>query len=173
MDFELDRDLELIEELEELQPHKKIPRVNLFDAKNPLEYYNAKSFYDNMAFTKDQFLIVLDKFKHKFASSMPIHSPLVQFTVFLSYVKSNSFLRVLGTQACVQLPVATCHEIVNSVAMDIASYTRAYIVYPTVEEQTVIAARILDKYGFPGSVCILHSSEIRDLSSLKCSSKII
>ena len=162
-DLDIISDLELLQEIEELenelQPRQKIPRVNFIDAQNPLEYFNDDvSFKECMAFTKDQFLFVLDKFKHKFASSIPDHSPLVQFTVFLRYVRSNLFLRDLRTDACVQLPITKCHKIVTSVAMDIASYSRTYIVFPTVREQTIIAARILDKYGFPGSLHILHSS---------------
>ena len=158
LEFEIIRDLELIEEneeieneLDELQPRRKIPRVNLKDAENPMEYYNGETFRNYMGFTKDQFIIVLDKFKDKFASSISAHSPMIQLTVFLRYVKSNGFLKDVVTQTVVQLPISNVHRIVNSVASDIASYSRTYIVYPTVEEQRIAAARILEKYGFPGT----------------------
>ena len=70
LEFEVMRDLELLEENEEIECElrRKIPRVNFTDAQNPMEYMNDKSFYDNLAFTKEQFLIVLDKFKDKFAA---------------------------------------------------------------------------------------------------------
>ena len=164
-DLELIRDLQFLEELEEieeeLQPHRKIPRVNLIDAQNPLEYYNGDSFHSYMAFTKEQFLIVLDIFKDTFATSIPAHSPLVQLTVFLRYVKSNNFLKDLCTQTVVQLPISDCHEIVNSVAGDIASYSETYIVYPSVEEQNTAAARVLEKYNFPGCPKVLDGCQIK------------
>ena len=126
LEFEMIRDLELMEENEEIEnelmPRRKIPRVIFTDAQNPMEIMNDKSFYDNLAFTKAQFLIVLDKFKDKFAASMSAHSPMVQLTVFLCYVKSNQFLRNLSTQLYIQLPISNIHRILNSVANDIASY---------------------------------------------------
>ena len=88
-------------------------------------------------------------------------SPFVQFTVFLRYVKSNEFLRDLSTQAVVQLPISNVHRIVNSVAMDIASYSHTYIAYPTVEEQNITAARILEKYGFPGCPSVMDGSQVK------------
>ena len=167
-DLDMIRDLELLQEIEELeelenelQPRRKIARVNFIDAQNPLEYYNGESFRQNMAFSKDQFLIVLDKFKEKFATSLPSYSPLIQFTVFLRYVKSNGFLRDVSVDVSVQMPISTVHEIVNSVAKDIASYFHTYIVYPSVEEQNIAAARILEKYGFPGCPKARPSSFIR------------
>ena len=124
LEFEVMRDLELLEENEEIERElrRKIPRVNFTDAQNPMEYMNDKSFYDNLAFTKEQFLIVLDKFKDKFAASMPAHSPMIQLTVFLCYLKSNQFMRNLSTQTYIQLPISNIHRILNSVANDIASY---------------------------------------------------
>ena len=158
-DLDIISDLELLQEIEELenelQPRQKIPRVNFIDAQNPLEYYNTdKEFHLNMAFTKSQFLIVLDKFKDKFETSLPTYSPFIQLTVFLQYLKSNSFLRNVSTQVVVQLPISIVHEIVNSVANDIASCFSEWIVYPTAEEQNIAAARILEKYGFPGKIRI-------------------
>ena len=126
LEFEMIRDLELMEENEEIEnelmPRRKIPRVIFTDAQNPMEIMNDKSFYDNLAFTKAQFLIVLDKFKDKFAASMSAHSPMIQLTVFLCYLKSNQFLRNLSTQLYIQLPISNIHRILNSVANDIASY---------------------------------------------------
>ena len=126
LEFEMIRDLELMEENEEIEnelmPRRKIPRVIFTDAQNPMEIMNDKSFYDNLAFTKAQFLIVLDKFKDKFAASMSAHSPMIQLTVFLCYLKSNQFMRNLSTQTYIQLPVSNIHRILNSVANDIASY---------------------------------------------------
>ena len=126
LEFEIVRDLELMEENEEIEnelmPRRKIPRVIFTDAQNPMEIMNNKSFYDNLAFTKAQFLIVLDKFKDKFAASMSAHSPMIQLTVFLCYLKSNQFLRNLSTQLYIQLPISNIHRILNSVANDIASY---------------------------------------------------
>ena len=126
LEFEMIRDLELMEENEEIEnalmPRRKIPRVIFTDAQNPREIMNDKSFYDNLAFTKAQFLIVLDNFKDKFAASMSAHSPMIQLTVFLCYLKSNQFLRNLSTQLYIQLPISNIHRILNSVANDIASY---------------------------------------------------
>ena len=126
LEFEMIRDLELMEENEEIEnelmPRRKIPRVIFTDAQNPMEILDDKSFHDNLAFTKDQFLIVLDKFKDKFAASMSVHSPMVQLTVFLCYLKSNQFLRNLSTQLYIQLPISNIHRILISVANDIASY---------------------------------------------------
>ena len=126
LEFEMIRDLELMEENEEIEnelmPRRKIPRVIFTDAQNPMEIMNDKSFYDNLAFTKAQFLIVLDKFEDKFAASMSAHSPMIQLTVFLCYLKSNQFLRNLSTQLYIQLPISNIHRILNSVANDIASY---------------------------------------------------
>ena len=147
------RNIEFLEEVEEIenQPRPKIPRVNLVDPQNPFEYYNEDAFHDNLGLTKHEFPIVLAKFQDKFATSIPQHSPFVQFTVFLRYLKSNAFLRDMVAFVDVQLPISIVHKIVNSVAEDIAFYSRTYIVYPTIEEQNIAAARVLEKYNFPGS----------------------
>ena len=157
------RNIEFLEEVEEIedQPRPKIPRVNLIDAQNPFDYYGEKAFYDNLGVTKDQFPIILAKFQDKFATSIPEHSPFVQFTVFLRYLKSNAFLRDMVAFTCVQLPRSTVHKIVNSVAKDIAFYSRTYIVYPTVEEQNIAAARVLEKYNFPGSPSLIDGTQCR------------
>ena len=157
------RNLEFLEEIEEIenQPRPKIPRVNLLDPQNPFEYYNDVAFYGNFGVTKEQFSIILAKFQDKFATSIPQHTPFVQFTVFLRYLKSNAFLRDMVAFTCVQLPITSIHEIVNSVAKDIAFYSRTYIVYPTIEEQNIAAARVLEKYNFPGSPSLIDGSQFR------------
>ena len=157
------RNLEFLEEIEEIesQPRPKIPRVNLKDPLNPFDYYNGKSFEDYLGLTKEQFPIVLAKFQDKFATSIPNHTPFVQFTVFLRYLKSNAFLRDVATFTCVQLPITTVNQIVNSVAKDIAFYSRTYIVYPTIEEQNIAAARVLEKHSFPGSPSLIDGSQFR------------
>ena len=157
------RSIEFLEEVEEIenQPRPKIPRVNFIDAQNPFEYYNEVGFYDNVGFTKEQFLIILAKFQEKFTTSIPEHTPFMQFFVFLRYLKSNAFLRDLAVFTCVQLPITSCHKIVDSVAKDIAFYSRTYIVYPTSEEQNIAAARVLEKYSFPGSPSLIDGSQFR------------
>ena len=164
-DLDLIRDLSLLEEIEELEnelgPQHRIARVNFVDAQNPLEYYNEVSFYNNMGFSKDHFLIVLDRFKDKFSTSLPDFSPFIQFTVFLHYLKSNSFLRNVSTQTVVQLPISAVHKIVNSVAKDIAFYFHVYIVYPSAEEQNIVAARVLEKYNVPGCPKVMDGTQIK------------
>ena len=89
------RNIELLEEIEN-QPRPKIPRVNLIDAQNPFEYYNEDAFHTNLGPTKVEFPNILAKFQDK-ATSIPEHSPFVQFTVFLRYLKSSAFLRDMVT----------------------------------------------------------------------------
>ena len=157
------RNIEFLEEVEEVenQPRPKIPRVNLKDPLNPFDYYNDEAFHANLGLTKEQFPIILAKFQDKFATSIPQHTPFVQFTVFLRYLKSNAFMRDVVTFTCVQLPITTVNQIVNSVAKDIAFYTRTYVVYPTIEEQNIAAARVLEKYNFPGSPSLIDGSQFR------------
>ena len=159
------RDLEFLEEVEEIEnlltPQPRIPYVNFIDQQNPFEYFSNKGFFDNFGFTKEQFPIVLSNFRDKFASSIPDYSPECQFIVFLDYVKSDGFLRKVSTQPHVQIPISKVCEIVNSVAKDIAFYSRTFIVYPSIEEQNNMAARVLDKTGFPGC------SKIQDGSQMK------
>ena len=159
------RDLELLEEIEEIEnlltPQTRIPRVNFVDRQNAFEYFSNQGFFENFGFTKEQFPIVLDKFRDKFSSSLPEYSPEYQFIVFLDYVKSNQFMRKISTQSYIQLPLSKVNEIVNSVANDISFYSRTYIVYPTVEEQNICAARILENYGFPGCSKIQDGCQIK------------
>ena len=169
------RNFELMEEFEEIETvaNQRVPRVTFTDRQDPFSVFNDEVFQNKFLWTKHQFLIVLQKFKDKLASSMS-HSPLLQFIVFMHYVRSNGFLSDVSTQSFVQLPTSTVHQIVNSVAKDIASYSRTYIVYPNIEEQNITAARILAKYNFPGcskvldgcQICIrLQSSQMWDLEN--------
>ena len=156
------RNIEIMEELEVMHTavNQRIPRVIFNDRSDPFSVFNDEVFQNKFLWTKHQFLIVLDKFKNKFASSMS-HSPMLQFIVFMHYVRSNGFVSDVSTQMFVQLPTSTVEDIVNSVAKDIAFYSRNYIVYPTVEEQNIIAARILEKYHFPGCSKILDGCQIQ------------
>ena len=155
------RNIEIIDGYEQLENviNQRIPRVIFSDPQNPFEIFRDDIFQGKFLFRKHQFMTVLDKFKDKFATSMPGHSPLRQFTVYMTYVRSNGFLRDVSTQNYVELPIPTVHKIVNSVAKDIAFYSRNYIVYPNKEEQNIIAARILEKYGFPGCSRIMDGCQ--------------
>ena len=156
------RNIELVEEFEEIRTvvNQRIPRVIFSDRSDPFSVFNDEVFQNKFLWTKHQFLIVLDKFKDKFAASMS-HSSMLQFIVFMHYVRSNGFVSDVSTQMFVQLPTSTVEDIVNSVANDIAFYSRTYIVYPSVEEQNIIAARILEKFKFPGCSKIMDGSQIQ------------
>ena len=158
--FQNIRNIELLEFLEENVFNPRIPRVIFRDRQNPFEEYSDSFFHGNLGFTKQQFVIVLDKFKDKFAETDPNHPPMLQFIVFMQYVKSNEFLRSVTTQNIVQLPISTVGEIVNNVATDIASFSQEYIAYPSQQEQNVIAARMLEKYGMPGCPSIMDGCQV-------------
>ena len=156
------RNIELLEYLEEnvFNPRPSVPRVIFRDRQDPFVEYSDSFFHDNLGFTKGQFVIVLDKFKDKFAQTDPCHPPLLQFIVFMQYIKSNEFLRNMTTQSIVQLPISTVGEIVNNVATDIASFSQEYIAYPSAQEQNVTAARILEKHGMPGNPSIMDGCQV-------------
>ena len=72
----------------------RVPRVEFRDQENPLEAMREKEFKENLAFTKDGFLHVLELFKDKIRR--PCHneiSPLLKLTVYLQYVAEYTHIQ--------------------------------------------------------------------------------
>ena len=72
--------------------------------------------------------------------------------IYNGIFRSNGFYRNVGTQLVVQLPKSTISNIVNEVAQVIASSTKEYIKFPTIEEQNVTAAHFAEHFKFPGVI---------------------
>ena len=144
-------------DLAEIRREARVPRRVLRDAENPLEYFNEKDFKANLAFSKDGFVFVLEKFQDKIRR--PFHdgleiSPMLRLTVYLQYIRSNNFYRSSSTQCFIKLPKTTIHNIVNAVAKDIASFSATYINFPDADEQETIAKYFFENYNFPGVIGI-------------------
>ena len=134
----------------------RVPRVEFRDQENPLEAMREKEFKENLAFTKDGFLHVLELFKDKIRR--PCHneiSPLLKLTVYLQYVRSNDFYKSTRNQYYIRLPKSTICKIVNDVAKDIASFSSTYIKFPDLEEQEIIANYFAENFNFPGVIGII------------------
>ena len=73
-----------------------IPRRSIHDAYNPLEVLSDKQFQAAYAFSKDAFLHTFGLFEHilepKTSASTAL-SPLLKFSTFLFYLRSNGFYR--------------------------------------------------------------------------------
>ena len=151
--------LDTNERLNAIRHQLRIPRRILRDQQNPLEYYRgAEEFRSNLIFSKDGFLYILDLFKDKLTKrynpGSPTISPLLRLTVFLHYLRSNSFYRNESDITYIQLPKSTICDVLNQTAKDIASFSSTYIVFPDEEEKEVIANFFLENFRFPGCVGI-------------------
>ena len=157
--FDTDADVQDILDTEarlvEIRNQFRIPRRIFRDQLNPLEHYRtSEEFQKNFGFFKDGFLFILDIVKDKLTKpynpGSPTISPLLRLTVFLHYLRSNSFYRVESDIAFIQLPTSTICEVVNQTARDIASFSSKYIAFPDEEEKEVISSYFLENFKFPG-----------------------
>ena len=151
--------LDTNERLTEIRNQLRIPRRIFRDQLNPLEHYrSSEEFRNNLIFSKDGFLFILDIFKDiltkPYNPGSPTISPLLRLTVYLHYLRSNSYYRVESDIAYIQLPKSTIGDILNQTAKDIASYSSTYIVFPDEEEKEVISNFFLENFKFPGCVGI-------------------
>ena len=147
----LDTETRLIE----IQNQFRIPRTIFRDQLNVLEFYNAQKFKDNMGYTKDGFLFVLNIFKDKldkgFNPGSPTISALNRLAIFLHYLRSSGdFYRTESDIAWIRLPKNTICNVLNQTAKDIASFTSMYIVLPDQHEKEVIANYFFEHFDFPG-----------------------
>ena len=134
----------------------RVPRVEFRDQENPLEAMREKEFKENLAFTKDGFLHILELFKDKIRRPCPNEiSPLLKLTVYLQYVRSNDFLKSTRNQFYIRLPKSTICNILNDVSKDIASFSSTYIKFPDLEEQEIIANYFAENFNFPGVIGII------------------
>ena len=143
----------------EIRNQFRFSRSLFRDQQNPLEYYrNPEKFRKNLIFSKDGFLHLLGIFKDKLTKpnnpGCPSISPLLRLTVYLHYLRSNSFYRVESDVTYIQLPLSTICEVVTQTAKDIASFYSKYIVFPDEEEKEVISNYFLENFDFPGCVGI-------------------
>ena len=132
-----------------------VPRTYFRDQQNPLETYSDELFQRNFAFTKTTFRNVFDIFKDDLAAphinnSEPHLPPLLRMTVFMQYLRSNSFYRCVSTQRVVDLPPSSVCRVVNAVAKVIANRSDEYIKIPTLDEQNQTADRIFKEFKIPG-----------------------
>ena len=149
---------ETANDLNDIRRLGRVPRVVFCDQENPLEALREKEFKENLIFSKDGFLHILELFKDKIRR--PCHqsaeiSPLLKLTTYLQSVRSNDFYRSTRNQFYIRLPKSTICKIVNEVAKDIASFSSTYIKFPDLEEQEVIANYFAENYNFPGVIGIL------------------
>ena len=83
-------------DIRDLNSGQHIPRGILRDFGNPLEALSDKQFQSAHAFSKDKFLHVFDLFKTELQPSNPgrhVVPPLIKFSTFLFYLRSNGFYR--------------------------------------------------------------------------------
>ena len=137
----------------------RVPRTIFRDQLNPLEKYSRQKFYDNMGFTKDGFLFVLDIFKDKldkgYNPGSPTISPLNRLAIYVHYLRSSgNFYRSESEISWIELPVNTICNVLNQTAIDIASFSSKYIAFPDEEKREVIANYFLENFDFPGCVGI-------------------
>ena len=95
-----------------------IPRTYLRDQQNPLESYSDKLFTQNFAFTKATFRTIYDIFEDDLENAQTNFKdlylpPLLKLTIFMQYLRSNSFYRCVSTQKVVDIPQATLHSAKN------------------------------------------------------------
>ena len=87
---------ETANDLSDIRRLGRVPRIVFRDQENPLEALREKEFKENLIFSKDGFLHILELFKDKIRR--PCHqsaeiSPLLKLTVYLQYVRSNDFYK--------------------------------------------------------------------------------
>ena len=84
-------------DIEQFHPHyQTVPRRSISDAYNPLEILSDKEFQGAYAFSKDAFLHTFGLFEHLLepkTSASTALSPLLKFSTFLFYLRSNGFYR--------------------------------------------------------------------------------
>ena len=145
--------------LNEIRNYFRVPRTILRDQLNPMEHYNERKFKDNLGFSKNGFLFMLNIFKGKldrgYNPGSPTISPLNRLAIYLHYLRSSgNFYRTENEITWIQLPVSTICHILNQTAIDISSFSSKFIAFPDKDEKEVIANYFQENFDFPGCVGI-------------------
>ena len=156
----------LDQEVRNLQlENQRVARTFLRDQLNPLESYSDHLFKQNFAFTKETFVNIYNIFKDELTVAPcnygPYIPPILRFTIFMQYLRSNSFYRCVSTQCVVTAPESTVCRIVNQVAKTIAARHSTYVKFPDANQQDQIAQRIFEESKIPGVIGIADGTQIK------------
>ena len=76
-------------------------------------------------------------------------TPVLKLCIFIDFLRTNSYHRVIGTQMHVRVRQSTVCRVVNEISRVVASFSHEYVKMPNEEEANEIAAHFLNKTGLP------------------------
>ena len=151
-------------DLAELEETQNIPRQRVKDRMNPLEALPPNKFKEIYGFSKDGFNHVLQLVKDDVNVSShdnPDHiTPIHQLSIFLDFLRTSSFQRVVGTQHHKQIHQSLACRVINKVAKALAVQIPKFVSWPDASDVIHIERSFREKTGFPFVIGLIDGTHI-------------
>ena len=116
-------------------------------------------------FSKNGFRYLLDivgpRIVHSEKKNPVFLTPVLKLGIFIDFLRTNSFHRVVGTQMHIRVRQSTVCKVVNELSRVVASFQNDYVQMPSKEEASEIAAHFLKKTGFPFVQGVIDGTHVR------------